>query len=152
MAPATVAVPPQPCHRGEKSVGEAHHRARPPPEVFEPVVLALLWRKDVHDEVTEIEQQPAAIRRPLPVAQADALRPQVALEVIGECVKLEWRLRRGDDKVVSKGRGLRNIDQRDIQRLAFREDIDRAVCQRFRIQTALSLPVRAGPKGMVPQP
>ena len=104
----------------------------------------------MNDDVAEIEEHPAAIGRALFVAQVVAFRLQFALEVFGERVKLEWRLRRRDDKVVSEGRVLGDIDERDIERLVFRQDVDRALGQVLRIQDKRSEPeVRA--KGMVSQ-
>ena len=137
--------------RPTASVREPHDRARPPPEVLEPVVLPLLRRKDVHDDVAEVQQHPAAIRRAFLVSQLDTLGLQVGLQVLRQRVELEWRLRRRNDKVVSEGRVLRDVDQGDIKRLPVREDIDGPLRQGFRIQKRSPCPVRDRTKGMVPQ-
>lgn len=105
----------------------------------------------MHDDVAEVQQHPAAVRRAFLVPQVDALRAQVALQVLRERVKLQWRLRRRNDKVVSEGRVLRDVDQGDVKRLPVREDIDGPLRQGFRIQNALSLPAPSRAKGMVPQ-
>lgn len=64
------------------SVRETHHRARPAPQLFEPVVRPLVWRKDVDDEVTEVQQHPTVVAATLPVAQFDALRTEVLFKVV----------------------------------------------------------------------
>ena len=104
------------------------------------------------DEVTEIEEEPAAVGRAFAVAQLDPFWSKLAFEVVGERVELEWRLGRRNDKVVSEGGVLRDVDQCDVECLAVRKDVDGPLRQGFRIQKALSLPVHSGLKGMVPQP
>ena len=48
--------------------------------------------------------------------------------------ELQWRLRRGNDKVIGEGRGTRDIEQCDVERLAVREDVNSPVGEGFRIQ------------------
>ena len=63
------------------SAREAHDRRRPPPELFQAVVLPLFRREDVHDQVDEIQEHPAAIRRTLLVAKVVALFSEFAFQV-----------------------------------------------------------------------
>lgn len=105
-------------------VGEAHHRARPAPEFFEPVVGALVGRKDVHNEVAEVEQHPAVIAAALAMAQLNAIGEELLFKVVLEGTKLERRLRGGDHEEVGERSRPGDIDQRDIERLVVGEDID----------------------------
>ena len=103
------------------------------------------------DDVAKIEEHPAAFGRPFFVAEVMPLRLEITFEVFGERVKLEWRLRGRNDKVVSEGRVLGDIDERDVEAFVFGQHINRALREGLRIQDKRSLPeVRA--KGMVPQP
>jgi hypothetical protein len=72
------------------------------------------------------------------VAEAVALGFEVLLEVFGECAKLERRLRRSDDEVVSEGSGTRDVEEREVQRLVVGEDVDGPMGQGFGIQKARS--------------
>ena len=93
-----------------RSVGEADDGARPRPEVFEAVVLALFGRKDVDDDVAEVEEHPTAVGRALFVAEVVAFGLQLFFQVLAEGAKLEWRLGRGDHEVIRERSGARNIE------------------------------------------
>lgn len=78
----------------------------------------------MHYQIAEVQQHPAARGRALGVAQIMPLRLEVLFEVLGQRAKLGWGLRRGDYEVVGETRHARNVDQRDVERLAVGQDID----------------------------
>ena len=97
------------------------------------------------DNVREVQQHPTALGAALTVTQIVAFGLERFLELFGQRLELEWRLRRGNDKVVSEGHAARDVEQRDIQGLAVGEYIDGLVGQRFGIQIDAPFPrVRVG--------
>lgn len=121
--------------------GKADDGARLGPEVFQPVVGTLFGREDVDDDTAEVEEHPAAPGGAFAMAKVVAFGLQGLFKVVGEGAKLEWRLRGGDHEVVRERRRLRDIDQRDVERLVFGKDVDGQVGEAFRIQEARSMPM-----------
>lgn len=97
------------------------------------------------NHIREVQEHPAALGAALAVAQIVSLRLERLFELFGKRLELQWRLRRGNDKVVSEGHAARDVEQRDIQGLAVGEYIDGLVGQRFGIQIDAPFPrVRVG--------
>ena len=88
----------------------------------------------MHDEPTEVQQHPAALRRALAVAEVVALLPEFLFQVLVKRAKLQRRLRRRDHEIVGEGSVARDVEQRDIQRLVVCQDIDCTLRQRLGIQ------------------
>lgn len=95
-------------------VREADDGARSAPEFFEAVVGALIGRKDVDDDVSEVEQHPAVVAAAFAMAKFDTIWQELLFQVVAQGTKLERRLRGGYHEEIGERRHFRNINQRDI--------------------------------------
>ncbi len=96
------------------------------------------------NEVTEIQQHPAACRRAFAQAKVAAFGLQLLFEVVGQGAKLEKRLRcRNHEEIRKRGR-TRNIEQRDVQGLALGKNIDGLLGQLLGFQLRRSIPEGSG--------
>lgn len=87
------------------------------------------------DDVAVIEQDPAGLRRALAASRLDLLGlAQLLVDRLQDGVDLAVGAGAGDDKIIGERRYLADVQQQDVFRLFFGENIRYSVCQLFRLQ------------------
>ncbi len=89
----------------------------------------------MHDDVAVVEEDPAGLRRALAAARADLLSlAQVFVDRLQDGFDLAVGAGAGDDKIIGERRYLANVQQQDVFRLFFGENVRYSVCQLFGLQ------------------
>ncbi len=89
----------------------------------------------MHDDIAIVQQDPAGLRRAFAAPRADLLGlAQVMVDRLQDGVDLAIGAGAGDDKIIGEGRDLADVQQQDVLRLSFGENISYSVCQLFRLQ------------------
>ena len=97
---------------------------RATPQLLQVVELPLFRRKEVDDDVAEVQQHPARRRRSLPPVARDAACLEGLGEVFFQRLYLPRRLRRHDDEVIGEERQPPQIKQHDVFSQIVRSDIN----------------------------
>ncbi len=89
----------------------------------------------MHDNVAVVEQDPAGLRRAFAAPRADLLGlAQVFVNRLQDGLDLAVGARAGDDKIIGERRDLADVQQQDVLRLFFGENVSYSVRQLFRLQ------------------
>ena len=89
----------------------------------------------MHDNIAVVEQDPAGFRRAFAAPRTDLLGlAQVLVDRLQDGVDLAVGAGAGDDKIIGERRYLANVQQQDVFRLFFGENVRYSVCQLFGLQ------------------
>jgi hypothetical protein len=89
----------------------------------------------VHDNVAVVEQHPAGFRCAFAAPRADLFGlAQLPVDRLQDGVDLAVGAGAGDDKIIGEGRDTANVQQQDVLRLFFGENVSYSVRQLFRLQ------------------
>ena len=94
------------------------------PDLFEPVVLALLFAEDVQHEVAEIDEYPTGVGFAFTMVNGEPGFFDLLDEGVGDGVELAHAVDAHDDHEVGEATDRVDVEQHDIGRLAVRRDVD----------------------------
>jgi hypothetical protein len=94
-------------------VAAGDHRGVPP-QPLQVVVGPLLLEEHVHDEVDEVEQDPARLVLPLAAQRAGPLLTAGALDLLGDGADLAVAVAGADDEVVGDDERLGDVEDEDV--------------------------------------
>jgi hypothetical protein len=103
-----------PCRRRDRLVEPQLHGRAVPPQPLELVEGALLLVLDVHDDVAEVDEDPAVVTPALATQRLGAGQPDTLLDLVDDRTDLTFVGRRGDDEDVGEGQLTGDVDGDDV--------------------------------------